>query len=817
MTSVWHRSNVVAGISYRAPAARAASGCLAGFLALVAIAPAAGLAQQIETQIRTADPTDDYLTWAPAPARIRQIPQAGATDKVVILTNDAEGPVPPGRKYPLDGNVAFAKSITSGATATEKTLELVLPKDGTWVNFFVAGSFPRASSADKDAVIEVHEGSATGPRIHSHAAMVRIRKNQRDLTDQERINFLTALSRFLREQRGYERFVRVHELASMGKYQDPAVYFWPDLAHRGPAFLAFHRAYLLSFERELQKIDPSVALPYWIMDELPSVFDENFMGANAVSAEAGTFVEPTFSASNPLAHWAVNGEALYRFPYQRSDAQDLKTRFFSDETLFVEGTYSKFSRKLEGNPHNLGHNWTGPWMQNCMISPSDPVFWPFHTGFDRQWAKWQWTGGRVNPNGSGESYFPNDAYDDTAAGCNVALPNGCAAIGHHLQDTMWPWNSAVGPGATIKGNRPPADLSQGYIGPFPKASIDGLWPSQPATPTPGDVIDYAGATAQRLDMGFAYDDVPFGIKLPQLATAATPATTMTSVQQTAGVASGPIDQEAVAALAVLNDRNRPEAERINALRNLTALPDSTVVPAAIGVLNEAGRSEALGAAAIEALSLQMMFGQSDHHAHHAAMGALHAALTDRDLAVRQSALRVLASHRDPALIAKLVSSLDNPADKTFTTVDAIRGLAVAGGAVKYAPSIRKHIATGDSNVRAAAIVALAPDATSRPAIEAVLADRSQPEAVRSAAIRSLAAGNSGATDPLLAVVKNAQEQPTLREQAAGALAATVEARGAALSKVQLNELATELRKVDSTKLPAVDRALKATDALSGKK
>jgi Common central domain of tyrosinase len=805
MLPVRARSRLVALWSMMLPLARAASGFL---VAVVATVPTSGLAQQIEIQIRTADPADDYLTWAPAPARIRQVPQPGATDRVVLLTNDAEQPVPPGRRLPLDGNVAFAKSITPGTTATEKTLELFLPKDGTWVNFFVAGSFPRASTADKDAVIEVHEGSATGPQIHSHATMVRIRKDHRDLTDQERINFLKALSRFLREQRGYERFVRVHELASMGKYQDPAVYFWADLAHRGPAFLAWHRAYLLSFERELQKIDPSVALPYWRMDQLPSVFDENFMGSNSISTAA--FVEPTFAASNPLAHWAVSGEALYRFPYQRNDPQDLKTRFFSDDTLFEEGAYAKFSRKLEGNPHNLGHNWTGPWMQNCMISPSDPVFWPFHTGFDRQWAKWQWTGDRVQPDGSGESYLPNDAYDDTAAGCNVASPNGCAAIGHHLKDTMWPWNSAFGPGATIKGNRPPADLSQGYLGPFPKASIDGLWPDQPATPTPGDVIDYAGATALRLDMGFAYDDVPFGTKTQPVVAVATPA----SSGQTGAGESTSAEPEAVAALAAVNDRNRPEAERISALRVLTPLPDSTVVPAAIGVLNEAGRSEALGTAAIEALSLQMMFGQSDHHAHHAAVDALHAALTDRDIAVRQSALRVLASHRDPALIAKLVASLDNSADKTFATVDAIRGLAVAGGAVKYAPSIRKHIAAGDSDVRAAAIIALAPDATSRPEIEAVLADRSQPEIVRSAAIRSLAAGNSGATDPLLDVVKNEQEQPNLREQAAGALAATIEARGAGLSKVQLNDLANELRKVDSTRLPAVERALKATDAIS---
>src|ERR1700742_2754625 len=364
----------------------------------------------------------------------------------------------------------------------------------------------------------------------------------------------------------------------MGEYQETPAYFWPDLAHRGPGFLAWHRAYLLSFERELQKIDPSVALPYWKMEQLPSVFDENFMGANIVSTDA--FIEPTFAASNPLAHWVVNGEVLYRFPYQRNDAQDLKTRFFSDDVLFVETADAKFERKLEANPHNLGHNWTGVWMQNCMISPSDPVFWPFHTGFDRQWAKWQWIGGHVLPDGSGESYSPKDAYDDTVAGCDVISPNGCVPIGHLLKDTMWPWNSAVGRGKTIKGNRPPADLSQGYIGPFPEASIAGLWPAQPAMPTPGDVIDYAGINAQRLDMGFAYDDVPFGTKPPQQAVAmAAPANSTSS-----DGGSSQSNPEATVALAALNDRNRPEAERIAALRALTPLPDSTVVPVAIAVL-----------------------------------------------------------------------------------------------------------------------------------------------------------------------------------------------------------------------------------------
>jgi hypothetical protein len=180
-------------------------------------------------------------------------------------------------------------------------------------------------------------------------------------------------------------------------------------------------------------------------------------------------------------------------------------------------------------------------------------------------------------------------------------------------------------------------------------------------------------------------------------------------------------------------------------------------------------------------------------------------------------LRILASHRDPMLIDKLVSSLENSADTAFAPVDAIRALAAAGAAPQHAASIRKFIAAGEDDVRAAAIVALAGDAESRPAVTVILADRNQPEAVRSAAIRSLAGWSSAATGSLIGVLKNPQEPQNLREQAAGALATAVETHGSELSKVQLNGIATELRNVGGALAPAVDRALKATDALGEKK
>lgn len=213
----------------------------------------------------------------------------------------------------------------------------------------------------------------------------------------------------------------------------------------------------------------------------------------------------------------------------------------------------------------------------------------------------------------------------------------------------------------------------------------------------------------------------------------------------------------------------------------------------------------------------MMFGELDHAAAHQVMAALHDALADRELAVRQAALRVLASHRDPILIEKLASSLAQPTDSSFSTIDAIRALAVAGAARQHAASIRRHVMAGESQVRAAAIVALASDSESRPLIAQILADGTQPDPVRSAAASSIAAGGASSIPLLLKVLKNSKESESLRAHAAAALAATVETSGANLTKSQLDAVAAELRAVDSAAAPAASRALRATDALREKK
>ncbi|MER9223745.1 tyrosinase family protein [Mesorhizobium sp. M0644] len=612
----------------------------------------------------------------------------------------------------------------------------------------------------------------------------------------------------------------------MGHRVRPEGYFWPDVAHRGPAFIAWHRAYLLQFERELQRIDPSVALPYWRMDSVPSPFDAAFMGANVVVGSA--FVAPTFEAGNPLANWIVGGEALLRLPYERNDEANLKAQFFSDDVLFMRTTFSAFSRTLEGNPHNVGHNWTGPWMRNCMISPSDPVFWPFHTGFDRQWAKWQWLGGHIQPDGSSESYFPSDAYDGSDASCNSEPPNSCVARGHHLKDTMWPWDSIIGPGATVMANRPAARLSSGLIGAFPPSSIAGLWPANLAQPTPADVIDFAGASPNRLDMGFAYDDVPYGVKvreiamaptmvlkaelLSKLSDAALPVADRVAAGRELSVLPEIADQSALAALAA--SESEPIPVRTEALRILGGLTDGSVVSVAIEIVADQGGSSDVRLAAIDALSMQMMFADISSHQQHTIMDALHTALADGHHEIRLSALRVLASDRDAKVIKIIADQLTNPGGAAFAPDDGIMALIAAGGAKEMADVIRPYLSDSHPGTRAAAVTALVGDLRSSAQIAAILANRSEPEEVRTAALAGLTSGGGSPIETLVQILQSPEETSDFKAKAASVLASAMESSADSLTKAQLQGFSDVLRTLSGELLaePDIRRALSAAEA-----
>ena len=157
-----------------------------------------------------------------------------------------------------------------------------------------------------------------------------------------------------------------------------------------PGFLPWHRAYLLDLERELQAIDPSVALPYWKFDDAaPSVFHPDFMGDSPTGQTAANF-----SAGNPLFTWTINSlSGIERLP---SYPPTSPAPVYDELTTLALGTdYSGF-RTMEWNPHDPSHTSTGTagtWLggQN---SVRDPLFFLLHCNVDRLWAKWQRQNGR---------------------------------------------------------------------------------------------------------------------------------------------------------------------------------------------------------------------------------------------------------------------------------------------------------------------------------------------------------------------------------------------------------------------------------------
>lgn len=135
-------------------------------------------------------------------------------------------------------------------------------------------------------------------------------------------------------------------------------------------FLAWHRAFLIAFERELRTINPSLSLPYWDWDN-----------------DAGQLI----GIANIIG--LSSGRSLGRLPGEADDGLG-RAEWFSSPTQTknleeFEGDYYVFSNFLEREPHNRGHGWVGGDMANPMISPNDPIFWMHHAQIDRIWSEWQ--------------------------------------------------------------------------------------------------------------------------------------------------------------------------------------------------------------------------------------------------------------------------------------------------------------------------------------------------------------------------------------------------------------------------------------------
>lgn len=782
---------------------------------------------QVVIAVRNTDePVDDYITWAPTHCQIRIVNgTSGGADLRVTLTNDDPAAIPTG------GDVAFSQSLSNGETATQTTLPLVVPQDGTAVDFFVAGSklsrlTPASmSNQGRDAVIEVHQDDATGPKLADRSVMVRARRNISSMDDLELNEFLKAVADLHFDKHRYEWYVELHRLAT--------IHEWPDQAHLGPAFIAWHRAFLLQFERELQVKYPHVSLPYWVQGTSQTFFSRAKLGFN--SAGGSEFVQferpnPLTLTGSPLYGWAIDLDhdspvATGRMGFLRRAALDHAitpapgfyeqwgTRLqmlsnFRDalpnrwEQGQPNGTNPNFN--VERNPHNKGHQQIGPdlvWMENCRESNADPIFWVFHCNHDYLWAKWQRYHNRFETaTGNDAHYWPSDSYTDLSANRNVPR-------GHHLNDPMWPWDGTTS--ADFPGERPDTN----GFGPFPAAPYGFLWPPGAGIPRPADMIDYLGVGSPDHNLGFCYDDVPFGTETHEAIPAA-----MLAQQDATKLAVDVAFQEGVsidvrlAAMmqlsnlplgvqlprmeALVQDRDAPVDLRTEALRTISVSAPQSAVRSIVGILDDPQTSPALAVAGIEQVGQLHHFSGLRHGEMTQLDAALRKVLADSKSApVRTAALRQLSARGDPEAERILAGFLQEPSLSPLPVRDVISLLRFFPGQKE---AIRKMIQSNNDEEAIESILSLFADKLSEPVRQAVATDATLSSAVRKAAIQSLIHDDSAAgPNTLISLFANTAEELDLRAEALAAAAVYFHRRADQLTAADRLRWVDEIKSVAS--------------------
>jgi tyrosinase len=436
----------------------------------------------------SAKPEAHYLGVAPSVCKLKQTVDGTPAYNVLLRYKLAR----------TSGKLSFYGNglDTPGTDA----MNLTIPPGKQDVEFYVGGKFgfpSKVTTGDTPSVADREDDKDTTLQVECNGIVVaelpvfiRVRKNANTLTPAERDRFLNAMGA-LKKGSNFKKIEQMHNSKVQG------------LIHGGPSFLAWHRAYLLDLERELQAVDPTVCLHYWNFEEASwndsgdkvALFTEDFLGR--VEKVSGTW-EVSFASSNPLSSAKHDWGSISRMPtwdpsHTTKGGVNIPPGWsgaLNSEAVVIA---SRDQHIIEGDPHNPAHAKMMGDLGGVNTAPKDPLFFMLHSNVDRLWGEWQ---------------VAHKAWDaasnDYSSGTNRSRTPWSDIDGHRLGDSMWPWDGKSGSGRGTY-DRPPGMPPGSGLAESPAAAYH----TDLKAFTLGDMLDYQGRKDPKKRLGMDYDTISF--------------------------------------------------------------------------------------------------------------------------------------------------------------------------------------------------------------------------------------------------------------------------------------------------------------------
>ncbi|TWB40799.1 tyrosinase family protein [Nitrospirillum viridazoti] len=246
---------------------------------------------------------------------------------------------------------------------------------------------------------------------------------------------------------------------------------WANCQHGTPWFFAWHRLYLLYFEKQLQAAsgDPTLRLPYWdYSNPAQLAMPAAFIDKTYVDGSGKTQPNPLYEARRAPG-WLTGKATLNGSSTNINSALKLKQ-------------FTAYQNYIEGRVHGYVHCTVGVTcpvvdMGSVPYSSNDPVFWSHHANIDRMWSCWSNIGGHQNPDTDAFLNQPYSFVDTNGKEFTVTvrdLFNGTIVDYKYEQET----NCARGAGETLVA-------SAGSTVALAAAAVKTAdQPPNPLTPTP---------------------------------------------------------------------------------------------------------------------------------------------------------------------------------------------------------------------------------------------------------------------------------------------------------------------------------------------